>query len=114
MRILFALIPVLALSVSTWSVALKAAADETKTARGTVTAMTKDSFTVKVGTKDMKFSVDDQTSAVAPGGSRASAAGGGRTEITTVVGQGDTVTLDYHDMNGSMHASEIRVTAKAK
>ena len=54
-------------------------AQETKMARGTVTALAGDSVTVKVGTQEMKFTVDSKTHVEATGGRDGGTAGpGGR------------------------------------
>jgi Ni/Co efflux regulator RcnB len=97
-----------------------AAADskKTKTAAGTVTAVTDTSVSVKSGTNEMKFSVDKDTKLTARGGSTKMAAAKkeGKTGlmVTDIVGVGDKVTVKYHEMEGGMlHAASIRVNAKA-
>jgi hypothetical protein len=84
-----------------------------KKAQGVVSAVTSDSVTVKAAGKDMMFSVDSSTKVVAKGAGTKSEAAGGKMSITDAVGMGDRVTVSYHDMDGKMHASEVRVTAKA-
>jgi uncharacterized protein YaiE (UPF0345 family) len=48
-----------------------AAAQDTKTVRGTVTTTAPDAVTVKVGDRDMTFKVDNTTKVQAKGGSTA-------------------------------------------
>jgi len=84
-----------------------------KKAQGMVGAVAADSLTVKVSGKDMTFAVDSNTKVVAKGASTKSAAQGGKLTLSDSVGMGDRVTVTYHEMDGKMHASEVRVTAKA-
>lgn len=89
--------------------ARQAAAQESKS-RGTLTAMAADSITVKVGTTDMKFTLDDKTVVEAPGGatkSRAAAAAGkaGPT-LSEVLKVGDAVEVTYKDPG--KHATMVR------
>ena len=90
--------------------ATPAAAQDAKS-RGTLTAMAADSITVKVGTTDMKFSVDDKTVVEAPGGSTksraAAAAGKAGPTLSEVLKVGDAVEVTYKDAGGR-HATMIR------
>jgi hypothetical protein len=83
-----------------------------KRASGSVKAVSGDSLTVSAAGKDMTFAIDSSTSVVARGASTKSAAKGGKLMITDAVNMGDRVTVSYHEMDGKMHASEVRVTAK--
>jgi Domain of unknown function (DUF5666) len=87
-----------------------AGAQELKS-RGTLTAMAADSITVKVGTTDVKFAVDDKTAVTAPGGStkakQAAAAGKAGPKLSEVLKVGDAVEVSYTEAGGR-HASEIR------
>jgi hypothetical protein len=111
MRRLFLAIPLAALSVVGWPTA-HALAQDTKTARGTLTAMAADSVTVKVGAADMKFSVDDKTKVEAPGAGgkarQAAAAGKAGPKLAEVLTVGQAVEVSYHDMAGTLHAAAIR------
>ena len=97
-----------------------AAADDakkTKTAAGTVTAVTADSMSVKSGANELKFSIDKETKVTGRGGSTkmAAAAKEGKTgvAVTDLIGVGDRVTVKYHEMaGGTNHAAQIRVNAK--
>ena len=41
------------------------------------------------------------------------AAEGKKMTLSDAVGAGDMVTVTYHDMGGTMHASQVKVTQKA-
>lgn len=93
-------------------------AQDTKTARGTVTAMATDSVTVKTPTAEMKFGVDAKTTVEAPGaGTRAraaEAAGAAGPKLSEVVKVGQPVEVSYHDMGaGKLHAARIRAISAA-
>jgi hypothetical protein len=92
--------------------AVPASAQDTKTARGTVTAMTGDSITVKAGTQDVKVTVDAKTEVIAEGGgtaSRAAAAKGtAGPKLAELVKVGDNVEVSYRETGGMMHATSVR------
>ena len=108
-------VPVLALSVIAFPVRARGAGDDTKTARGTVSAMTGSSVTVKVADKEMKFNVDDKTEVIAKGaGTKSKAAqakGMAGPKLTDVVKTGEAVRVTYHDMGGNLHAARIESIA---
>src|SRR5437868_2958486 len=111
-RVRVLVVTMLALTVLAWSAPRPAAAaDETKTARGTVTAMSGSSVTVKVRDKEMMFNVDDKTEVVARGAGTkmkaAQAKGAAGPKLSEVVKTGDAVEVKYHDTNGTMHAASI-------
>lgn len=116
MRRLLLAIPLAALSVVGWHTA-NALAQDTKTARGTLSAMSTDSVTVKVGATDMKFSVDDKTNVQAPGAGgktrQAVAAGKSGPKLADVLKVGEAVQVSYHDVGGALHATTIRRVASA-
>ena len=99
-------------------VAQKAPKPPTMTTRGTVSSVAQDSLTISVKGKDMTFSVDKSTYVQAKGAStmtsKKKAEGAPGPTIADLVHTGDSVTVLYHDMAGSMHATEVRVTAQAK
>lgn len=102
-----------ALAVMVLVVGGVAAAQDTKTASGTVKAVAGDSLTItdKDG-KDMTFAVDGKTELFATGGSHKTAdtkAMGKKPVIADVVKTGAKVSIEYHDMGGKMHAAKIRV-----
>jgi len=113
----FFAVPVLAFSVIAFPIGLRAAGDETKSAKGTVTAMTGSSVTVKVGAKDMVFNVDDKTEVIAAGaGTKARQAqqkGMPGPKLADVVKTGQAVRVSYHDMSGNLHAATIQAIASA-
>jgi len=113
-RTLFA-VPVAVLSLLVWQ--SSPASAQTKTARGTVTAVSNDSVTVKVADKDMKFTVDAKTEVTAPGaGTRtrqAQAGGASGAKISEVVSVGKAVEVHYTESGGTMHATSIRQVASA-
>jgi hypothetical protein len=114
MRRLFIAVPLAVLSVVGWPTS-HALAQDTKTARGTVTAMVADSVTVKVGATDMKFGVDDKTKVQAPGAGtksrQAVTAGKSGPKLAEVLKVGDAVEVGYHDVGGMLHAATIRKVA---
>jgi hypothetical protein len=87
------------------------AAQETKTVRGTVTAVGNDSVTVKVKDQDMKFAVDAKTMVTTRGGGTADRAakadGKSGPALATVVKPGEAVEVHYHE--AAMHAASITV-----
>jgi hypothetical protein len=99
------------LTLVTW-LAPSVSAQETKSARGSVTAMAGNSLTVKAGDREMKFTIDAKTHVTAEGGSTASrqAAAKGETgpKLADVLKVGDAVEVSYHEMGGTLHAAEVR------
>lgn len=87
-------------------------AQDTKDARGTVTAMSADSITVKAGEREMKFTVDGKTIVTAEGAGtaarEAAAAGKPGPKLAEIVKVGDAVEVAYHETGGTMHAARIR------
>ena len=57
------------------------------------------------------FTIDGDTKVVGKGASTATK--GARVAITDLVANGDHVSVSYHAMGTTLHASEVRVTAKA-
>lgn len=88
-----------------------AAAQDTKTVKGSVTAVGGSSITVKTADASHTFNVDDKTDITARGASTASraarAAGKSGPVLTDVVKIGDPVEVRYHE--AGMHAASIRV-----
>ena len=100
-----------ALAAAGWPAA-RLAAQESKMARGTVTAVAADSLTVKVGDHDMKFGVDSKTNVEAVGAGtktrQAQAKGAPGPKLTEVVKVGQPVAVSYTETGGSNHATRIR------
>lgn len=95
--------------------AFASSAQDTKSARGTVTALAADTLTVRAGTEELKFMVDTKTVVVATGGGtaeRAAAAKGspGPT-LTQLIKVGDAVEVAYRDSGGMRHATNVRRTS---
>lgn len=109
-RTLLAL-PLAALAIVGWPTT-HASAQETKTARGTVTAMAANSVTVKAGTMDMKFVVDAKTTVEATGAGtasrRAQAEGEPGPKLSDVIKVGQAVEVSYREAGGTLQASRIR------
>ena len=97
--------------------ALADAGQESKTmmARGTVTAVSGTSLTVKDAKGESTFTIDEHTKIVGTGAStksREKSAVGQKTVITDFVSDGDSVSVSYHETGGTKHASQVRVTRK--
>lgn len=92
-----------------------ASAQETKTARGVVTAVSASSLAVRVNGAPMTFTVDANTHANAPGGGTktraAQAEGKAGVAITEVVKVGQGVEVKYRE--AGMHADSVRVLTTA-
>src|SRR5438874_5497942 len=84
-----------------------------KTSTGTVESVSGSSLTVTAAGKDMTFTIDNDTKVIGKGMGTKSAAAGGKLAIADAVSTGDTVSVTYHDMGGTMHAATVRVTTKA-
>jgi len=59
------------------------------------------------------FTIDERTKVYAKGAGTAAAAKGGRLPFTQLVNTGDHVSVSYQKLDGSLHASDVRVTMKA-
>lgn len=97
-------------------ISVSLAAQDTKSARGTVTAMGADSITVKAGEREMKFAVDAKTVVTAEGAgtaSREAAASGKSLKLADVVKISDAVEVEYHETGATMHAARIRKVPSA-
>jgi hypothetical protein len=102
---------VLALCVAAQPVALHAQAKgKTMTASGTVKSVSGTSLVVSgAAGKDWNFTMDGTTKFVGKGLTTKSK--GAPMAATEAVHEGDKVTVSYHDMGGTMHAANVRVTA---
>jgi|SRR5215510_11491291 len=110
---MLAALSVLALSVAAQPVALHAQAKaKTMSASGTVKSVSGNQLVVTGAGKDMTFMLDNATKFTGKGLSTKS--GGKPIVATDAVHEGDKVTVSYHDMNGSMHAANVRITASMK
>jgi hypothetical protein len=87
------------------------------TSNGTLKSVTADSLTItgQAG-GGASFTptrvIDTKTTVVGKGVGTATAATGGKAQITTLVAVGDHVVLSYDAVGATQHASDVRVTAK--
>ena len=90
----------------------RAAEQDTKSARGTVTAVGGDSITVRVAERELKFTVDPKTLLTAIGAGtaerKADAAGKPGPRVADFVKAGDAVEVTYQETGSTMRASTIR------
>ena len=93
-----------------------AIAQDSKIARGTLTAISGWSVTVRVGDQNMIFGVDSKTVVQSRGASsaslRAAAAGRPGPQLDELLQMGQAVAVTYAEMAGSLHAIEIRSVSK--
>jgi hypothetical protein len=84
---------------------------------GTVKAIGGDSITIvgaagRNGSFAQTFVVSSATKVVGRGAGTATAAKGGRAPFTDLIAAGDRVSISYHTVGNTLHASDIRVTTK--
>lgn len=107
-------LPLAALALVAW-LTPTAMAQDSKSARGTVTAMAANSITVKAGEREMKFTLNEKTVVTAEGGSTATraaeAAGKSGPKLTELVKVGDAIEVSYREAGGAMTATRIRKVA---
>jgi hypothetical protein len=89
-----------------------------KSSNGTVKSVSATSLSISGSsgggaTFEQTFTIDSKTKVIGRGAGTKSAAAGGKVAITDLVSTGDKVSVSFHDMGGTLHASEVRVTAKA-
>ena len=108
---------VLALCIVGAGLAGQAGAQDTKSARGTVTAVAGDSITVKVADQELKFAVDPKTVLTASGAGtaerKADATGKPGLRVGDFVKTGDAVEVSYQEAGGTLRASNIRRVSSA-
>ena len=97
--------------------ASQAAAQETKSARGTVTAIGGDSFTVKVAEAELKFTIDPKTVLTASGAGtadrKAEAAGKPGLRLADFVKTGDAVLVSYQETGSTLRATRVQRVSTA-
>jgi Domain of unknown function (DUF5666) len=111
-------IPVLAFVVLAGPLGARPAAAQAKTAKGTVTAVSESSLTVKVGAQDMTFQVDKSTVVEVKGAGQktraAGQAGAVGPTLPELVKTGRAVVVTYSvAANGANHATRVRPVASA-
>jgi hypothetical protein len=87
------------------------------TASGTVTSVSASSLAVKGSSGENTFTIDEKTRVVGTGAGtkgRSMKEAGTKPQIVDFVHTGDTVSVRYREDGGTKHASEVRVTKKAK
>jgi len=80
-------------------------------ATGMIKSVSGTSLTVTSGGKEMVFTIDSSTKFVGKGLTTKSK--GAPMAATDAVHEGDKVTVSYHDMGGTMHAANVRITSAA-
>lgn len=94
---------------SAGSVAAAKPAEQNST--GAVKSVAANSLTITAaGGKEMTFAIDASTSVVGQGAGTKTAEAGGRTAITDLVKAGNSVSVSYQEMGGTLHAATVRVT----
>ena len=114
-RLVVVALTVLGLCVAAQSVPLQAQAKaKSMSATGMVKSVTGTALTITAaGNKELTFTVDGTTKFVGKGLSTKSREKGGKITAMDAVGDGDSVSVTYHDMGGTMHAAQVRVNNKA-
>jgi len=88
--------------------------EATRIATGTVKSVTASALVVTSDGKDSTFVIDRETLVQGRGAGTAAAAAGGRVAIASLVSARDTVSVSYKEIAGVIHATEIRIAAKAR
>lgn len=91
---------------------LSSDAPSVKTATGTVASIGADSLVVSIDGRPQTFYVDGHTDFYAKGASTKTAAAGGRVPFADLVSEGDRVSISYHELDGVMHAQDVRVSSR--
>ena len=92
-----------------------APAPKAQTASGVVSAVTGSSLTIKGKAGDVTFTVDPKTTVSGTGvgtAARKMGEAGAEPKISDLVHEGDGVSVTYHDMDGTKHASVVRILRK--
>jgi len=118
-RLFVVALTVMGLCAAAQSVPLQAqgtttAKPKSMSATGVVKSVSATSLAITAtGNKEMTFTVDGTTKFVGKGLSTKSREKGGKITAMDAVGDGDSVSVTYHDMGGTMHAAQVRVNNKA-
>ena len=101
-------VAVLAMTLLGFAAAASPAAAQTKTAQGTVSAVSGSSLALKItGAADMTFAIDDKTTVEAPGAGRQTRSTGG-VKVTDYIKPGGNALVTYRVANGTNQATNIR------
>ena len=89
-----------------------------KSSTGKVTAVSATSLAISGSASGgasftQTFTIDPKTTVTGRGAGTAAAKQGGKTVATDLIGVGDTVNVSYREEGTALHASSVRVTAKA-
>ena len=92
-------------------------AQDTKEARGTVSAIAGDTVTVKAGTQELKVMVDAKTTIVTEGGGTATRAavakGAAGPKLGELLKVGEAVEVSYRESGGALYATNVRRVSSA-
>ena len=102
-------------AVSVVSAVPSASGPRAQTASGVVSAISGNSLTVKGSSAEWTFSIDDKTTVSGSGIGTAGqkmASEGKKPTISDLVHEGDSVSVTYRDVEGTKHASIVRVTKR--
>jgi len=90
-------------------------APKAQTASGVVASMSGGSLVVKGASAEWTFAVDEKTTVIGTGvgtaGEKAKSAGK-KPSLSELLHEGDTVSVTYHDVDGSKRASVVRITKR--
>jgi hypothetical protein len=92
-----------------------APAPKAQTATGVVSAVSGSSLTIKGKAGDVTFTVDPKTTVTGTGigtAARKMGEAGAKPTIPDLVHEGDSVSVTYHDMDGTKRASVVRIVRK--
>jgi hypothetical protein len=85
------------------------------TASGVVASMSGSSLVVKGASADLTFTVDEKTTVIGTGvgtaGDKAKSEGK-KPSLSELLHEGDTVSVTYHDVDGTKRASVVRITKR--
>jgi hypothetical protein len=85
------------------------------TASGVVASISGSSLVVKGASAELTFAVDEKTTVIGTGvgtaGEKAKSEGKKPT-LSELLHEGDTVSVTYHDVDGTKHASVVRITKR--
>jgi len=93
----------------------KPAGPKAQTASGVVSAMSGNSLTVKGASSEWTFTVDEKTTISGSGigtASKKMISEGKKPSLAALVHEGDTVSVTYHDVDSTRHASVVRITRR--
>ena len=88
---------------------------KSQTASGIVAAVSGNSLTVKGGSGEWTFTVDDKTTVSGSGlgtAQRKLMGEGGKPTLSEFVREGDTVSVTYREVDNTKHAAVIRITRR--